>query len=284
MKRVAICISGEPRLWRVGARDVALMKQHLETDGYEVDVFIHFWDKLTPRIRESERLNPDFLTLDIPIVQSDINEHYAPTRIRFESKNELDTIINVLGDMVPYRTIPNLDCVVKYSNWPGYSQIYSLIQALSMAFTYAKENTTTYDAIIRTRSDVAISNNVIGYGVEDMVRDHNLAVARIALINDPKFTLVEVETFVLNPKNLNTDLLANADVAIDKLLAIARKYDRQQGTLELFGLLMRYVYRATIIGNWHWGVPHALPPGNIGREEYMKLENTIMEKPPYEYM
>lgn len=166
--KLAICISGEPRLYYRLLKSI----KSLDKEAFDVDVFYHLWDNVTKR---QKNINEE------PIIESInstvIMDKFQPKAGICESKDILDqeliTIKQYTQKLIKeysetkkhkineYSNIllneEELSKHLKFTNWPWYSQLYSLCKSQMIRINYEIENNIQYDFIIRTRTDVEIT-------------------------------------------------------------------------------------------------------------------------------
>jgi len=163
--KIAICISAEPRYWKLASESIlALREAHSEC---QIDVFYHFWDNITKR---QSHLIDDF---EIETVDKNIlYDNFRPTVGVCESKSGLDPHLEVAWEyieklkeeysMKPDALREGLDKkehfyqMVKTTNCPPFSQMISMCKSFVYMTDYAEKNNIYYDIVIRTRSDVEI--------------------------------------------------------------------------------------------------------------------------------
>ena len=163
--KLAISISGEPRLYHRFLRSLKL----LDTNIFDVDVFYHLWDNVTKR---QKNINEE------PVIENinskELRDIINPRAGVIESKDiltrETASIIDYTSTIVKeysknkkhklneyYNILINEDKLInqlKFTNWPWYSQLYSLCKSQMIRIDYEIKNNIQYDFVIRTRTDV----------------------------------------------------------------------------------------------------------------------------------
>tara|TARA_B100000519_G_C14242782_1_gene438195 strand:+ start:104 stop:1075 length:972 start_codon:yes stop_codon:yes gene_type:complete len=176
---IAICLSGEPRNWELGADSIKIFKQNLE-NYCNIDVFYHFWDDVTKRQRHLIE-DPIYKKIDSKILL----DNYTPTVGVCAPKSTLDPHIDDMWNHIQehikkYNFTPNqcikslLRCTpdelaktnfslkeafyhkIKTTNSPPFSQLVTVCKSLLIMLDYAESKKVTYDIIIKSRSDVII--------------------------------------------------------------------------------------------------------------------------------
>jgi hypothetical protein len=129
IKRVAVCLSGQPRTWRT-AKDNILSYFDLKDRGIEVDYFIHTWD--TNQYRKKNDIN----------WVSRKNEKVTNTE-----KNELANAFNAVSiEMEEYKDGTHVTL------WA--SLLYSFMKSVWLKRKYEIENDFRYDLVIKARTDI----------------------------------------------------------------------------------------------------------------------------------
>lgn len=190
--KIAICLSGEPREYKLTHES---LKKYFY--GYECDFFIHTWGDVTPpKMNSSAEYDKEFIEknsqkYEVDFLYKDLHETYNPKEIFVQTREDFKA--NVLPHMrIPASWYDNI-CT---SNWTGVSQIWSAEQSVR----FVPEN--TYDVIVRTRFDIF-------YNTEDPIVDftktylqklvnhtHNMQVRNQ---QDQKFNKVIFKEFTYSP-------------------------------------------------------------------------------------
>lgn len=137
MKRVAVCLSGQPRTWKSCYPSWVELFKHWEI---EPDFFCHIWDFNSPS-SGLQCQNPYEKLPDVEISdeeKADIIATLNPKKIIFQSKK------NIFG---------NFDAVPNQIGFWAHSQFYSMWRAANLKRQYEIENDFEYDVVIRMRSD-----------------------------------------------------------------------------------------------------------------------------------
>ena len=161
-KKIAICISGEPRMYKHTYRSVERYINQLPK-SWECDVFIHAWNTTsTPRNYQDGRLDKGHVDeyeqlYNITELRDDLIKKYKPKRLLVESKAVLD-------ELVSYYNVKVSTEKIKTSNFLAMSQH---ISAERSAYLKAGKNIilpsqpiigeagdNKYDIVIKTRFDV----------------------------------------------------------------------------------------------------------------------------------
>lgn len=139
-KRIAICLSGQPRSWKkcyqTWSNIFAL------AGNVEVDYFIHMWDFNSypakfGQEKESIKLTEEEL--------AEIIDTIKPKKIIVESEKKF----------TPLNGNPAL------SSSPYLSQYYGVLRCARLKKQYEIENDFLYDIVVRLRFDIFFGNNVI---------------------------------------------------------------------------------------------------------------------------
>lgn len=145
--KIAVAISGEPRLW-----DVTYESFKKFFKRYNYDVYIHTWDSITTPgrynlpFREIENLKEykSRLPVDKNFLYTNLKNHYNCKDIIVEDKN------NLIQNVLPlYPDIPKEKYnVILNSNHQMFCQLYSMKRVVELI------DESKYDIIIRTRFDI----------------------------------------------------------------------------------------------------------------------------------
>jgi len=147
MKKIALCISGQPRFVEQGYEEV--LKPYV-LDGNKVDVFIHSW------IPDEEQIGKPFINAGgHPMgkgVEKDIFDTifklYKPTRTFYEKQRFFE-----FGKYAE-RTLPYIRSDYLFS------MFYSIWRSNNILNDYVIETGINYDWVIRSRFDVKLNNKV----------------------------------------------------------------------------------------------------------------------------
>ena len=123
--RIAVCISGQPRTWRVSHKNI---QNYFDIDGVDVDYFIHTWDTNTYRGKD-ETADKKMIFKTIESEEHDINECFNPKGFIFEKFKSDD-----FGYYFPL--------------------FYSFMKSVWLKRKYELENDFVYDIVIKTRFDI----------------------------------------------------------------------------------------------------------------------------------
>jgi len=161
-KKVAICISGEPRMYKHTAQSIHRYFGQLGKD-WEYDIFIHAWNSTsTPRNYRDGRIDKGHVddyeqTYNITELRCDLIQRYKPKRILVESKDTLKNMADYYNVRVPADQIMN-------SNFLAMSQHISAERAaylksgkdiiLPTQPIVGEVGDNEYDVVIKTRFDV----------------------------------------------------------------------------------------------------------------------------------
>ena len=173
---IAICISGEPRMFTFFQESVNAFKEQCDTNGINLHIFYHLWDHVTRRQRNHKSQDP---ILD-NVKEDDVISSVPVTAGSFESKDSLNKDIDYiwkyicnLHERTPrYDNKEILQKQIWYTNTPEYSQMASLCKSNLIRIEYEKANNIQYDLVIRTRTDVEFKCNNISY-LKDLINDSN---------------------------------------------------------------------------------------------------------------
>lgn len=129
IKRVAVCLSGQPRTWRT-AKDNILSYFDLSDKGIQVDYFIHTWD--TNQYRKKH---------DVHWVNR-TNE-----KVPYSEKDEIAKAFNAVSiEMEEYKDDAHVTL------WA--SLLYSFMKSVWLKRKYEIENDFRYDLVIKARTDI----------------------------------------------------------------------------------------------------------------------------------
>lgn len=148
-RRIAFCISGQPRTWKKCYQSWFNCLNHF---GTNVDVFAHLWDFNT--LPNSVPNAPDLKAWDIP----EFIDILKPKKILIESKKDVSNINNRHPD-VKTTIFP-----------PAFNQFYSVRKAAYLKRQYEIENNFEYDIVFRLRTDLFLEKPV---SIEDTTVDMN---------------------------------------------------------------------------------------------------------------
>jgi hypothetical protein len=171
--RIAVCYSGEPRY---AERCIRGLQNLLQIPDIEIDVFYHLWDNITKR-QQRLREEPVLENIDKNYIQDKLK----PTAGVIESKDSIEPSAEKLytrahelieinkikvknnklstGKLSLVEMLQDKDIFfnqIKYTNYPWYSQLYSLGKAQEIRKKYQQKHNITYDFIIRSRTDVEL--------------------------------------------------------------------------------------------------------------------------------
>ncbi len=144
--RIALCFSGEPRLWEHGYKQICFFKE-IYPEGI-IDVFIHTWNSVTYK-------RPDSSTLENNIKENNIDlslfiDTYQPKSYKIEHKDVLDPVIQECNLMEHSNR-------VKYTSYSSLSQVYSTGAVHKTRMEYEKQNNVDYDLVFHTRTDLELN-------------------------------------------------------------------------------------------------------------------------------
>lgn len=138
-KRIAFCISGQPRTWKRCYRTWFNCLSHF---GNNIDVFAHLWDFNTL---------PNIIPGASDMPADDIDDFIAelqPKKIIVDSKKNVSNIIP-LHPEVKTTIFP-----------PAFNQFYGVRQAAHLKRQYEIENDFEYDVVFRLRADLYLEKPV----------------------------------------------------------------------------------------------------------------------------
>ena len=163
--KIAVCISGEPRMYEHTYERFNEYFKRLEEAGHTVDIFIHAWSTTsTPRnyqdgLVESAQIKKYEDEYSVEEIRKDLIAKYKPRRILVETKNVLDDLVEHYG----VRCEPDQ---IKNSNFLAMSQHISGERSASLKagtdiilpseIIIGKPTDNDYDIVIRTRFDVML--------------------------------------------------------------------------------------------------------------------------------
>ena len=129
IKRVAVCLSGQPRTWRT-AKDNILSYFDLKDKGIEVDFFIHIWD--TNQYRK----------------KNDVNwVNRKNEKVLYTERDEIAKAFNAVSiEMEEYKDDSHVTL------WA--SLLYSFMKSVWLKRKYEIENDFRYDLVIKARTDI----------------------------------------------------------------------------------------------------------------------------------
>lgn len=162
--RVALCLSGQPRLLERGYRELYVPL----TSKYNIDVFVHTWFS-SDMVNTSYQGRRGTYPCSEHILQK-IMDLYNPVTMMHESQK----IFNTPVDAIYESCFPN----------SVYSLFYSLMMSNKLKSFYEKENNFKYDAVIRSRFDIIFANP-LAVDLEELdLTKINLCIARHPTLND----------------------------------------------------------------------------------------------------
>lgn len=141
MKKIALCLSGQPRYLEEGFKQLSKIILN-----YDVDVFIHTWwdDSYVNKVFDFSPMNTynrtgvwEYNTKEL------IQSLYTPKKIIIEPQKDFNKHVNV-----------NFE---KQSPISLYSMYYSILQSNKLKTEYENENNFKYDCVIRSRFDILIN-------------------------------------------------------------------------------------------------------------------------------
>tara|TARA_R100000008_G_scaffold77803_1_gene58413 strand:- start:3073 stop:3978 length:906 start_codon:yes stop_codon:yes gene_type:complete len=184
---IAICISGEPRMFTHFQESANAFKKQCEDNNINLHIFYHLWDHVTRRQRNYKSQDPIIEN----VKEEDVISNIPVTAGVFESKDSLNDDIDYIWNHIcnlpgrpgrkstsKHARAPRYDKKeilqnqIWYTNTPGYSQMASLCKSNLIRIEYEKANNIQYDLIIRTRTDVEFKCNSIPYLVK-LINDSN---------------------------------------------------------------------------------------------------------------
>jgi hypothetical protein len=131
--RIAVCISGQPRTWKVSYKSILNFFQLGEE--VKVDYFIHAWDTNSYRDMNTPRWECADYKIDNNDEEYNINKAFNPVYMIYE-KYEPEQ----------YKT-----------NWA--SMFYSFMRSVFLKMKYELENDFEYDIVVKTRFDINFPQN-----------------------------------------------------------------------------------------------------------------------------
>ena len=142
--KIALCLQGQPRNWRVGYEFIN--KEIISK--YNVDVFCHTWwsEDMIGEFYDSSPWSPPIYVVE-PNLISEISVAYNFKKFKYEKSKKF----------VPARRY-NIDGNHDAIYDAFCSRFYSLNQVLTLLKDYEKETTIDYDWVIITRTDIGIYN------------------------------------------------------------------------------------------------------------------------------
>lgn len=175
--KIALCISGEPRLYERCLQTVTSLRESCNNTDIELHVFYHFWDNITKNVAY-QRYKP---VLSDPIIRTYEPEYFLdlikPSKGVCEGKDTADNDIlrafKYIEKIINNHNIINFPRFndwtkawtdltlfsyrVKNTNVPALSQIISFLRCQKLRTEYEIENNVNFDLVIKTRSDIIIN-------------------------------------------------------------------------------------------------------------------------------
>lgn len=151
-KRVAVCISGQPRTWEFCIDNIKSFFK--KSNKYEIDYFIHTWDSnYYPCLYKN---NSNFEYKIRYNFESNVNEYinqYNPISFKIEDKTNFDKklkrkVKKVKGFDVNIEEIPTI------SDYNMLSQMYSFKQSILLKKIHERKNNFKYDYVVKIRPDL----------------------------------------------------------------------------------------------------------------------------------
>lgn len=145
MKNIAICLSGQPRNWKLCYQSWLDSLSHIKCNKH---FFIHFWNhnSLPRQLLSKMNISQSVQTIT-DAEKEEIISTLNPKLIKFEP---------IYVEPENLYESDNNDQLLRWS----LSQFYSLQQSASLKQKYEMINKFQYDAVIRIRSDLMISSPI----------------------------------------------------------------------------------------------------------------------------
>ena len=144
--KIALCISGHLRKFEQTFSSL----NEFFIKRYNVDIFIHTWDKLGFNCQYKSDLTLDSTTSK----SAHINNLYNPKKIIIESSSFIEHLKNEANSYAPH---------LKYCpKHPGHmaSMFYKIYACNELRKKYELETGINYDLVVRCRSDLMIQNYI----------------------------------------------------------------------------------------------------------------------------
>lgn len=172
--RIAICYSGEPRYIE---RCISGLKNLQKIPNVQIDVFYHLWENITKR-QQRVREEPILEYVDKQFITDSLQPTYGIIESKDSIEPSAELLYNKCWELIEKNKITikknssseenklsiieilqNKDVFlkqIKYTNYPWYSQLYSLGKAQEIRQEYQKKYNIKYDFVIRSRTDVEL--------------------------------------------------------------------------------------------------------------------------------
>ena len=182
MIRVAVCMSGQLRLWDYGKENQKWFWTSLNRDEYKVDYFTHTWNYSQDRAGVSQPYTNRDITDD---EYNSFLEHYKPKKAIIDDK----------------------PVTFFYDNDHWSSLFYSLGQSLLLKQQYELENNFKYDLVIKTRPDIVFSPTYHAH-ILDNLFDGQLVTTHGGVM-ESEFHHINFNDCVFYGNSYTMDLLTN---------------------------------------------------------------------------
>ena len=144
--KIALCISGEPRLYERCLQTVTSLRESCNNTDIELHVFYHFWDNITKNVAY-QRYKP---VLSDPIIRTYEPEYFLdlikPSKGVCEGKDTADNDI--------LRAFKYIEKIINDHNIINFP---SFLRCQKLRTEYEIENNVDFDLVIKTRSDIIIN-------------------------------------------------------------------------------------------------------------------------------
>lgn len=186
--RIAICISGMVRSNFETIPSINKFIEYLESNGVDVDVFLHTWDKrevyspggvniLERKIPldilnhiEKKYLNPEIFAKAFPKSFKTLENPVYKKLTKSKIKEILNLRLYEIEDQSDFHASLSDDSQknLRYRQTLNQANMfYSIAKSMNLAKQYSDENTLSYDVVLRTRPDSFIEN----FNIEDFLKE-----------------------------------------------------------------------------------------------------------------
>lgn len=158
MKKIAICLYGQPREYKIGYKNI----QHFITQQKnDVDIFFHCWYIEKGQIfntspwRFIDKQSLEYI--DKELVHNDLLDLYKPKKYKFEKCIDIfDKSLYI--DTIAYKNTTNNKMKNNINN--TLSQMYSRTEVKKLLEEYVIQTKTEYDYVVITRFDMKKNINL----------------------------------------------------------------------------------------------------------------------------
>lgn len=147
IKRIAVCICGEPRTWK---QTISSWKRIINDTEVQIDYFLQLWDTQTPIGVQTSGISYNEVKKipEIPISESEINE-------LIDSIKPIEYIIESKREFTPHN--PNQPLFLT----PQLSQWWAFMKVAKLKSDYEIKKEFIYDLVLRFRYDIYLHDYIL---------------------------------------------------------------------------------------------------------------------------